>query len=80
MTNDSLAIELWLKDGASDAVRHSPLTHVFLGLFVLTHFSLQDMPEYMKFSLDSAATAYADMAIPLRKYAQILTEKDIPKP
>lgn len=37
------------------------------------------MPEYMKLSLDYAARRYADMAVPLRKYAQVLTEQDIPK-
>ncbi|KAH9838006.1 uncharacterized protein C8Q71DRAFT_755542 [Rhodofomes roseus] len=39
-----------------------------------------DIPEYMKLSLDHAVAVYADMAVALRAYATILTEKDIPRP
>ncbi|KZT66202.1 hypothetical protein DAEQUDRAFT_730547 [Daedalea quercina L-15889] len=39
-----------------------------------------DLPEYMKLSLEEAVKLYADMAVPLRAYANALTEKNIPLP
>lgn len=41
---------------------------------------VQDMPEYMKMSLDEAVRRYKDMAVPLRAYARYLTEENIPNP
>ena len=40
----------------------------------------QDLPEYMKDSLEKAVHIYADMAVPLRAYANTLKQKEIPRP